>query len=175
MRIFPLTPSAAQAAIVSSGTLADLTAPQLALIQEGTFVTTADGGRWQYKGAGDKTLSASYILISDETPEWGAIENKPALSFQSFTFAGNGSQTVFTVSGLADNNPSNTFVAINGVSQEPGSDYQVNAASQTVTLSSPLPNNNKLVVTTLGLVPTNETLDLGGALTGTSVIDGGVF
>lgn len=175
MRIFPLTPSAAQAAIVSSGTLANLTAPQLALIQEGSFVTTSDGKRWQYKGTGDKTLAASYILISDETPEWAAIENKPALSFQSFTFSGNGTQSAFTVSGLADNNPSNTFVAINGVSQEPGTDYTVNSASQTVTLSSALPLGNKLVVTTLGLIPTNEVINLGGALTTTSVIDGGGF
>lgn len=174
MRIFPLTPSAAQAAIVSSGSLGDLTAAQIALVQEGTFVTTVDGKRWQYTGTGDKTLAASYILISDETPEWAAIENKPALAFQTFTFAGNGTTTDFSVSGLADNNPSNTFVNINGVSQEPGTDYQVNAASQTVTLSSPLPFGNKLVVTTLGLIPV-ETTGTAGSLTGTSVIDGGVF
>ena len=174
MRIFPLTPSAAQAAIVSSGTLADLTSAQLGLIQEGSFVTTSDGKRWQYKGAGDKTLSASYILISDESPEWAAIENKPVLDFNSFTFSGNGTQTVFSVTGLADNNPSNTFVCINGVTQEPGSDYQVNATSQTVTLSSALPNGNKLVVTTLGLIPV-ETTGTPGGLTSTSVVDGGVF
>lgn len=174
MRIFPLTPSAAQAAIVSSGTLADLTAAQLGLIQEGSFVTTSDGKRWQYKGTGDKTLAASYILISDESPEWAAIENKPVLDFNSFTFSGNGTQTVFSVTGLADNNPSNTFVNINGVSQEPGSDYQVNATSQTVTLSSPLPNGNKLVITTLGLIPV-ETTGTPGGLTNTSVVDGGVF
>lgn len=172
--LFPLTPSAAQAAIVSSGGLADLTAPQLALVQEGSFVTTSDGKRWQYKGTGDKTLEASYILISDETPEWAAIENKPVLDFNSFTFSGNGSQTVFPVSGLADNNPSNTFVYINGVTQEPGSDYQVNSSSQTVTLSSPLPLGNKLVVTTLGLIPV-ETTGTAGGLTNTSVIDGGAF
>ena len=174
MRIFPLTPSAAQAAIVSSGGLADLTAPQQALVQEGSFVTTSDGKRWQYKGAGDKTLAASYILISDETPEWSTIEGKPVLDFNSFTFLGDGTTTVFSVTGLADNNPSNTFVNINGVSQEPGSDYQVNATSQTVTLSSPLPNGNKLVITTLGLIPV-ETTGAPGGLTGTSVIDGGVF
>jgi len=174
MRIFPLTPSAAQAAIVSSGTLDDLTAPQQVLVQEGSFVTTSDGKRWQYKGAGDKTLAASYILISDESPEWNAIENKPTLQFNSFTFSGNGTQTVFSVTGLADNNPSNTFVCINGVTQEPGSDYQVNATSQTVTLSSALPNGNKLVVTTLGLIPV-ETTGTPGGLTSTSVVDGGVF
>lgn len=175
MRLFPLTPSAAQAAIVSSGGFGDLTAPQLALIQEGSFVTTSDGKRWQYDGTGDKTDTANYILISDETPEWAAIENKPALAFQTFTFSGDSTTTAFTVSGLADNNPSNTFVWINGVGQEPGTDYQVNANSQTVTMSSAVETGDKLVITTLGLIPTDETLNLGGALTSTSVIDGGVF
>lgn len=174
MRIFPLTPSAAQAAIVSSGTLADLTAPQQALVQEGSFVTTSDGKRWQYKGTGDKTLAASYILISDETPEWSTIENKPTLAFQTFTFSGDSSSTVFNVAGLADNNPSNTFVWINGVGQEPGTDYQVNATAQTVTMSSAVETGDKLVITTLGLVPVNTTGSIDG-LTNTSVIDGGVF
>ena len=174
MRIFPLTPSAAQAAIVSSGGLADLTAPQQALVQEGSFVTTSDGKRWQYKGAGDKTLSASYILISDETPEWAAIENKPTLAFQTFTFSGDSSSTVFNVAGLADNNPSNTFVWINGVGQEPGTDFQVNSTAQTVTMSSAVETGDKLVITTLGLVPVNTTGSIDG-LTNTSVIDGGVF
>lgn len=173
--IFPLSPAAAQAAIVSIGGLADLTLAQQALIQEGTFVTTSDGGRYQYDGTGDKTSASNYILISDETPDWATIENKPTLSFQSFTFAGNGTTTVFSVSGLADNNPSNTFVQINGVSQEPGSDYTVNASAQTVTMAQPIPNGSKLVVTTLGLIPVNTTLNLTGALTPTSVIDGGAF
>lgn len=175
MRLFPLTPSAAQAAIVSSGGLGDLTSAQLALIQEGTFVTTSDGKRWQYDGTGDKTSQANYILISDETPEWAAIENKPALAFQTFTFLGDSTTTTFTVSGLADNNPSNTFVWINGVGQEPGTDYQVNSSSQTVIMSSAVETGDKLVITTLGLIPTDETLNLGGALTSTSTIDGGVF
>lgn len=174
MRIFPLTPSAAQAAIVSSGGLADLTAPQQALVQEGSFVTTSDGKRWQYKGTGDKTLAASYILISDETPEWAAIENKPTLAFQTFTFSGDSSSTVFNVAGLADNNPSNTFVYINGVGQEPGTDYQVNATAQTVTMSSAVETGDKLVITTLGLVPVNTAGSIDG-LTNTSVIDGGAF
>lgn len=174
MRIFPLTPSAAQAAIVSSGGLADLTAPQQALVQEGSFVTTSDGKRWQYKGTGDKTLATSYILISDESPEWAAIENKPTLAFQTFTFSGDSSSTVFNVAGLADNNPSNTFVWINGVGQEPGTDFQVNSTAQTVTMSSAVETGDKLVITTLGLVPVNTTGSIDG-LTNTSVIDGGVF
>lgn len=173
--VFPLTPNAAQAAIVSSGDIGDLTLAQQALIQEGSFVTTSDGGRWQYTGTGDKTSEASYILISDETPDWAAIENKPALAFQTFTFTGDGTTTAFTVSGLADNNPSNTFVWINGVGQEPGSDYTVNSSSQIVTMSSAVESGDKLVITTLGLIPTDTTLDLGGALTSTSVIDGGAF
>lgn len=175
--IFPLSPAAAQAAIVSIGGLADLTLAQQALIQEGTFVTTSDGKRWQYDGTGDKTSASNYILISDETPEWAVISGKPSLAFQSFTFAGNGTTTVFSVSGLADNNAANASVAINGVSQEPGSDYQVNASSQTVTMSQPIPVGSKLVITTLNLLPTDTTLSAEqiGALSSTSIIDGGAF
>ena len=118
MRLFPLTASsAAQAAIVSSGTLADLTAPQQALVQEGSFVTTVDGKRWQYKGTGDKTLAASYILISDETPEWTTIEGKPEIPAPPITpahsgiaIAANSFSTTYNTS-IAD---SVTSVAVGG-------------------------------------------------------------
>jgi len=101
----------------------------------------------------------------------------PPLNAQSTTFTGNGTQTVFSVANLTDNNPSNIFVVLNGVTQEPGSDYSVNATAGTVTLTSPLPASNKLVVTVLGLLPSPTSLSAEqiGALTATSVIDGGAF
>ena len=67
-----------QAPIVSSGALVDLSSPQQAQIIAGTVVVTTDGFRWVYTGAGDKTLSASYIALADVTPEWAAVANKPA-------------------------------------------------------------------------------------------------
>lgn len=67
-----------QAPIVSSGGLADLSAPQQAAIIAGSIVMTTDGFRWAYSGSGSKTDSASYIQLSDITPEWAVIANKPS-------------------------------------------------------------------------------------------------
>lgn len=66
-------------AVVSSGDLTALTSEQQAQIKEGTIVTTTDGRRWVYSGSGDKTLEASYVELSDITPDWNSITNKPAI------------------------------------------------------------------------------------------------
>jgi hypothetical protein len=66
------------APIVSSGGIADLTAPQQAEITGGRSVVTSDGREWRYKGSGDKTLEASYQEMADRTPDWSTIANKPA-------------------------------------------------------------------------------------------------
>jgi hypothetical protein len=71
----PVLPSSVQ--IVSSGGIADLTAPQQAEIGDGSIVTTTDGRRWVYTGSGSKTSEASYIELADITPEWAVISNKP--------------------------------------------------------------------------------------------------
>ena len=119
---------------------------------------TGSGRTWRWTGA-----------------RWQTVP-KP-FNAQSTTFTGTGSQTVFTVANLTDNNPSNIWVVINGVTQEPGSDYSVNATAGTVTLTSPLPASNKMVVTVLGLLPSPTSLSAEqlGALTATSTIDGGSF
>ncbi len=72
----PVLPS--QTTIISSGGLASLTAAQQAAILQGVIVTTTDGWRWVYTGSGDKTAQVSYIQLADITPEWTAIQNKPA-------------------------------------------------------------------------------------------------
>jgi hypothetical protein len=64
--------------VVSSGTIADLTAPQQAQIITGAIVTTIDGRRWLYKGTGSKVVESSYIEMGDITPEWTAIANRPS-------------------------------------------------------------------------------------------------
>jgi hypothetical protein len=63
--------------VISSGAIAVLTAPQQALVEAGTVVTTTDGRRWRYV-SGTKTLEASYIELADVTPEWTSIANRPA-------------------------------------------------------------------------------------------------
>lgn len=62
--------------VVSSGAIADLTAPQQALIVEGTLVTTSDGAQWRYSGTGSKTLEASYVELSTAT-DWAALTSVP--------------------------------------------------------------------------------------------------
>lgn len=66
------------APIVSSGAIADLSAPQQAEIVGGSSVVTSDGREWRYTGTGDKTLEASYVEMADRTPDWSVIANKPA-------------------------------------------------------------------------------------------------
>jgi hypothetical protein len=65
--------------IVSSGGIANLTAPQQTAIESGTIVTTTDGRRWVYN-TGTKTLEASYVELADTTPEWSVIANKPSFA-----------------------------------------------------------------------------------------------
>lgn len=74
----PVLPSSVQ--IVSSGGIANLTAPQQNEIGDGSIVTTTDGRRWVYIGSGSKTAEASYIELADTTPEWSVIANKPAFA-----------------------------------------------------------------------------------------------
>lgn len=64
--------------IVSSGSLTNLTSTQQSNIVLGTVVTTTDGKRWIYSGAGSKTSSNSYIELADVTPDWSVISGKPS-------------------------------------------------------------------------------------------------
>lgn len=71
----PVLPSENQ--VVSSGDLTALTSGQQSDIVKGSIVTTTDGRRWVYSGAGGKTATASYVELADITPEWSVIANKP--------------------------------------------------------------------------------------------------
>jgi hypothetical protein len=72
----PVLPSQKQ--IVSAGDLAQLTSLQQSEIGQGAIVTTTDGRRRVYTGAGSKVAEASYIVLADITPEWSAIAFKPS-------------------------------------------------------------------------------------------------
>lgn len=72
----PVIPSGEQ--VISSGDFSALTIPQQDAIGKGTLVTTTDGRRWVYTGTGSKTDAGSYIELSDTTPDWSVIANKPA-------------------------------------------------------------------------------------------------
>jgi len=51
---------------------------KLSAINQGAVVTTNDGFRWIYTGAGDKRYDTSYVKLADITPDWSVITNKPA-------------------------------------------------------------------------------------------------
>lgn len=95
------------AAVVTTN-LAALTSAQQDTIVEGTLVTTSDTAeRWQYTGSGAKTSSASYVLISDTTPDWSTITGRPSIPTAAPAagqiMAGNAGGTAFaTVSVSGD-------------------------------------------------------------------------
>lgn len=72
----PVLPSMVQ--VVASGDLTSLTTQQLTAIGQGSVVTTTDGARYVYSGTGSKTVSGSYVLLADITPDWTEVANKPA-------------------------------------------------------------------------------------------------
>lgn len=98
--------------VVSPGAIADLTAPQQALIVEGTLVTTSDGRQWRYAGAGSKVLEASYVELTTGAT-WAGLSGKPpeltsleALTLTADTLPyGSGADTLsltaFTATGRA--------------------------------------------------------------------------
>ena len=79
------------------------------------------------------------------------IPKQLSVSSAKTRLTGNGASTVFSVSGLKSSDPNHVLVAINGVMQEPTIDYTVNQGAGTITFSTPIPNNAKIVVVALGL------------------------
>ena len=79
------------------------------------------------------------------------------LSSAKTTLTGNGTLRTFTISGLKSSDPNHVMVAINGVAQEPATDYLVNQGSGTITFTQAIPNGAKIVVIALGLYsPTTQ-------------------
>jgi hypothetical protein len=79
------------------------------------------------------------------------------LSSAKTTLTGNGTLKTFAVSGLKSSDPNHVMVAINGVAQEPTTDYLVNQGSSTITFTQAIPNGAKIVVIALGLYsPTTQ-------------------
>ena len=103
----------------------------------------------------------------------------PPLSYQTTRYDGDGTAFSFAPPGTltASDSPSAISVTINGVTQEPGSDYTLNTATNRVVLTSALPLGDKIVITRPILLPSASTLTAEqlGALTATSTIDGGSY
>ena len=85
------------------------------------------------------------------------IATAPALSSAKTRLTGNGTLRTFTVTGLKSSDPNHVLVAINGVLQEPTTDYTVSQGAGTITFATAIPNNAKIVVVALGLYsPTTQ-------------------
>ena len=141
----------------------DILAPKL--LQDGTFEETV--------------LTPSLIAAADLVNGIVPTTQLPPLSFQTTRYDGDGTAFTFAPPGTLTNSdsPSALSVTINGVTQEPGSDYTLNVATNRVVLTSALPLGDKIVITRPILLPSASTLTAEqlGALTATSTIDGGSF
>jgi hypothetical protein len=139
-------------------TIAGLTAGEQAAVTQGCVVILTGGRRWMYTGTGSKTSESSYILISDLSPDWSEVVNKPStfpatahthtaaditsgvfdlaripLSIpRQWTIAGNGG-TVYSISGADVQNDLAYLVTVGGVSQTPSTHFTVNATADTIT------------------------------------------
>ena len=144
-------------------TTGDILAPKL--LADGTFEETV--------------LTPSAIGAASLTNGLVPASQLPPISYQTTRYDGDGTATAFAPPGTltASDSPSAISVTINGVTQEPGSDYTLNTATNRVVLSSALPLGDKIVITRPILLPSNSTLSAEqlGALTATSTIDGGSY
>lgn len=64
-------------AYFSTGGFANITTADQTAMKTGDYVTLSDGRRWQYKGTGSKTDQASYVFITDDTPDYNTLANLP--------------------------------------------------------------------------------------------------
>lgn len=87
------------------------------------------------------------------------VSSAPALSIVSTTHIATGSADTYAVDGLVSANPSHVLITLNGVTQNPASDYTVNLASGTITFTGYPPTGTQIVATALGLRSVQAPLD----------------
>jgi len=83
----------------------------------------------------------------------------PGLSINSTIRYGDGTATTFTIDGLVSNDPESVLVALNGVTQAPGTDYTVSEASGTITFDAPPSAGTQIACTALGLRTVQPPID----------------
>ena len=87
------------------------------------------------------------------------IASAPGLSINSTIRVGNGTSTTFPIDGLVSNDAESVLVALNGVSQAPGTDYTVSEASGTITFDAPPAAGTQIACTALGLRSVQPPID----------------
>lgn len=124
------------------------------------------------------TASAN-ITGSSPSQTLNLVLPQAPVNYQTVSYYGDGVVFQFTPPGTltSSDNAASVFVFVNGVSQEPGSDYTLNSTTNKIVFASAIPPGDKVVITRLILLPASTllTAEQLGALTSASVIDGGSF
>jgi hypothetical protein len=87
------------------------------------------------------------------------IASAPGLSIVTTTHTADGLTDTYSVGGLASSNPSAVLVSLNGVTQNPATDYTVNLASGTIVFDGYPAAGQQIVFTALGLRSVQPPLD----------------
>ena len=87
------------------------------------------------------------------------IASAPGLSITTTTHIADGLTDTYSVSGLASADPSHVLVSLNGVTQNPGTDYMVNFATGKIIFDDYPSANQQIVFTALGLRSVQRPID----------------
>jgi len=87
------------------------------------------------------------------------IAAAPGLQINTTVRIGDGVATTFLIDGLVSSDPEHVLVALNGVTQTPGTDYTVSEASGTITFDSAPAAGMQISCTALGLRTVQPPID----------------
>jgi hypothetical protein len=87
------------------------------------------------------------------------IASAPGLSINTTVRIGDGFSTTFPIDGLVSSDPEHVLVALNGVTQTPGTDYLVSEATGTITFDSAPAAGMQIACTALGLRTVQPPID----------------
>jgi hypothetical protein len=87
------------------------------------------------------------------------VASAPGLSITTTTHTADGLTDTYSVGGLASSDPSAVLVSLNGVTQNPATDYTVNLASGTIIFDDYPSAGQQIVFTALGLRSVQRPID----------------
>ena len=87
------------------------------------------------------------------------IASAPGLQINTTVRIGDGTSVTFPIDGLVSSDPEHVLVALNGVTQTPGTDYTVSEATGTITFDSAPASGMQISCTALGLRTVQPPID----------------
>jgi hypothetical protein len=87
------------------------------------------------------------------------VATAPSLDITTTVRIGDGASVTFPIDGLVSSDPEHVFVALNGVTQTPGTDYLVSEATGTITFDSAPADGMQISCTALGLRTVQRPID----------------